>query len=333
MTAANHSTQTLATPAQPAPDRPALVLQRTLDAPRELVFQAWTDPRHVARWWKPKYFTVPLCELDVRPGGAILIHMAGPDGTVYPMKGVFHEVVEPERLVMTTGALEDEAGSPLLQTVTTATFAEQDGKTQLTLHIEVTRAAPGAEGALAGMEEGWNQSLDSLEEELISLKGETAMSKTNPTKITAEPGKHAIQITREFDAPRELVFRAYTDPELVTQWLGPRRLTMVIDTFEARNGGTWRYIHKDQDGNEYGFHGVFHDVAAPERVVQTFEFEGMPGHVALETARFAELDGKTGLTIVSVFQSVEDRDWMLQSGMEGGMNDSYERLDELLARR
>jgi uncharacterized protein YndB with AHSA1/START domain len=108
---------------------------------------------------------------------------------------------------------------------------------------------------------------------------------------------------------------------------------MRLETFEPRNGGSWRYIHADQDGNEYGFHGVFHEIAAPERIIQTFEFEGLPekGHVTLETARFEALPGdRTRLTAQSVFQSVEDRDGMLQSGMEEGMNDSYDRLDELL---
>lgn len=155
----------------------------------------------------------------------------------------------------------------------------------------------------------------------------------NKTIITAEPGEQEIFITREFDAPRELVFKAFTDPKLYVQWLGPRRLTMTLKTFEPRNGGSWRYIHKDTDSNEYAFHGVYHEVLAPERIINTFEFEGLPekGHVVLETARFEELPGdKTKLTIQSVFQSVADRDGMLQSGMEEGVNDSYERLDELL---
>jgi uncharacterized protein YndB with AHSA1/START domain len=158
------------------------------------------------------------------------------------------------------------------------------------------------------------------------------MKKTN---IVAEPGKQEIIITRVFDAPRELVFRAFTDPELFVQWLGPREYTMVLETFEARDGGSWRYVHKDGNGNEYGFHGVFHEVTTPERIIQTFEFEGLSekGHVTLEIARFEELpDGKTQLTSQSVFQSVADRDGMLQSGMERGVNDSYERLDELFAR-
>ena len=159
------------------------------------------------------------------------------------------------------------------------------------------------------------------------------MTKNNPTKITAEPGKQEIIITREFDAPRELVFKAFTDPELYTQWLGPRELIMTLEIFEPRNGGSWRYIHRDQEGNEYAFHGVNHEVTAPERIIGTFEFEGLPekGHVILETAKFEELPGnRTKLTSQSVFQSVEDRDGMLQSDMEEGVNDSYDRLAELL---
>lgn len=159
------------------------------------------------------------------------------------------------------------------------------------------------------------------------------MAKNNKTIITAEPGKQELFITREFDAPRELVFRAYTDPDLIVQWLGPRGLTMVLETFEPVSGGRWRYIQTDKEGNEYGFHGVHHDVTAPERIIQTFEFEGMPesGHVILETLKLEELaNGRTRVMGQSVFQSVADRDGMIQSGMEYGVNEGYERLDELL---
>ncbi len=159
------------------------------------------------------------------------------------------------------------------------------------------------------------------------------MRKNNPTKITAEPGKQEFIVEREFDAPRELVFKAFTDPKIYSQWLGPRELTMTLETFEPRSGGSWRYTQKDPEGNEYGFHGVNHEVLPPERIISTFEFDGLPerGHVLLETARFDELpDNRTKLTSQSVFQSVTDRDGMLESGMEEGVNDSYSRLDELL---
>ena len=154
----------------------------------------------------------------------------------------------------------------------------------------------------------------------------------NQTEIKAEPGKQELFITREFEAPRELVFRAFTDPELIVRWLGPRELKMRIDQFDCRSGGAYRYIHTDPAGNDYSFHGVIHDVTAPERIIQTFEFEGLPesGHVTLETTRFEALPGnRTKVTVQSVFQSVTDRDGMLQSGMERGVNDSHWRLDEL----
>lgn len=155
----------------------------------------------------------------------------------------------------------------------------------------------------------------------------------NKTKIIAEPGKQELFITREFDAPRELVFKAFVDPELYTQWLGPRELTMTLDKFEPKSGGSWRYIHKDKDANTYAFHGVNHEVLAPERIIDTFEFEGLPekGHVALETAKFEELPGgRTKFVAQSVFQSVADRDNMIGSDMERGVTEGHERLDELL---
>jgi len=157
------------------------------------------------------------------------------------------------------------------------------------------------------------------------------MSK-NKTTITAESGQQELFITREFDAPRDLVFRAFTDPNLFVQWLGPRGYKMTLETFEPKSGGRYRYIHKDLEGNDYGFHGVFHEISL-ERMIQTFEFEGLPepGHVSLDSMYLEKLpDGRTKITVHSVFQSVSDRDGMIQSGMERGVNDGYERLDELL---
>jgi len=141
-----------------------LVISRILNAPRELVFKAWTDPKHIAKWWGPKGFTAPVCKLDVRVGGAILIHMRGPDGVVYPMHGVFREIIVPERLVFISKALEDEKGNAGFEVVTTVTFDEHNGKTKLSLHAAVTVLKPTSEVAksLGGMEVGWNQSLDRL---------------------------------------------------------------------------------------------------------------------------------------------------------------------------
>lgn len=152
------------------------------------------------------------------------------------------------------------------------------------------------------------------------------------TQITAAPGVPQIVITREFDAPRELVFRAYTEPELLVQWLGPRDLKLTVDRYETRDGGTWRYVHTDAEGNEFGFHGVFHGTPSPDGIVQTFEFEGVPGHVKLDTTTLEQRGSRTLVRTVSAFQSVEDRDGMVAAGMERGVRDSDERLAELLTK-
>jgi uncharacterized protein YndB with AHSA1/START domain len=156
---------------------------------------------------------------------------------------------------------------------------------------------------------------------------------SNKMTVTAEPGKQELFITREFEAPRELVFKAYTDPELYVQWVGPHGMTMSIEKWECREGGSYQFTH-ERDGHKYSFFGVYHEVLKPERIIGTFEFDGLPerGHVIMGTTKFEELpNGRSRLVHQSVFQSVSDRDGMLQSGMERGVNDGYEKLDELLA--
>jgi uncharacterized protein YndB with AHSA1/START domain len=152
------------------------------------------------------------------------------------------------------------------------------------------------------------------------------------TQITAEAGVPQIIMTCEFDAPRELVFRAYTEPELLVQWLGPRDLTMTVDENEIRDGGRWRFIHTDAGGHEHGFHGVFHGAPSPDGIVRTFEYEGAPGHVSMETLSLTERGGRTLVRTISSFQTVQDRDAMIASGMERGVHDSDERMTDLLAR-
>jgi len=154
---------------------------------------------------------------------------------------------------------------------------------------------------------------------------------TGETIFTVEPNQQQITMSRVFAAPPDLVWRATTDAEHIPQWWGPRSLTTRIDQADLRAGGQWRYVQRDPDGNEYAFHGVYHDVVAPERVVQTFEFEGVPGHVLLETTTFDAVDGGTRVTTTSVFQSIQDRDGMVASGMESGAREGYDRLAELLA--
>src|SRR5579863_10172076 len=138
-----------------------MTLTRAIDAPRAMVFKAWIEPKQLAQWWGSAGFTNPVCELDVRPGGAMLIHMRGPDGIVYPMKGAFREIDEPNRLVF-TAVVEDQAGNVVLENLNTVTFAEQNKKTTITLHVKVLKSTDAAIPMLAGMKAGWTQSLERL---------------------------------------------------------------------------------------------------------------------------------------------------------------------------
>jgi uncharacterized protein YndB with AHSA1/START domain len=153
------------------------------------------------------------------------------------------------------------------------------------------------------------------------------------TRLTVVPGTPQLLIEREFNAPRHLVFRAHVDPELLKQWLGPRNLEMTVECLEACDGGRWRFVHRDADGNEFGFRGFFHGDPTPDQIVQTWEWEGMPGHVSLQTLTLEDRGGRTLLRANAVYQSVEDRDGHLANGMEEGMNEGYDRLEELLASR
>ncbi len=155
-------------------------------------------------------------------------------------------------------------------------------------------------------------------------------TRTNETEITVDSDIPLVRIIRKFDAPPEKVFEAHTDPELVVQWLGPRRYEMRMDHYDCRTGGSYRYVHIG-DGNEFGFYGCFHEVRPSERIIQTFTFEGQPDDVALERLVVEGLgNGRTRLKATSLVDSFEGRDAFVASGMADGVRESYERMDELL---
>ncbi len=157
------------------------------------------------------------------------------------------------------------------------------------------------------------------------------MQNQKKSSMTINTDNREIVITREFDVPRDMVFRVYTDPKHLPQWWGPRGFTTRVEKMDVKPGGVWRYLQQDADGIEYAFNGVFHEVTPPERLVYTFEYEGIPpGHDMLETVTFEERGGKTIVTAVDSFKTVEDLEGMVQSGMESGVDESFERLTELL---
>jgi uncharacterized protein YndB with AHSA1/START domain len=153
-------------------------------------------------------------------------------------------------------------------------------------------------------------------------------------KITKqiEPGRQEIIFTVELPASPERVFQIFVDKNLIPQWWGPDGLSTIVEQMDVRPGGIWRFIQHEAEGDEYAFHGVYHEVIPGKRLVYTFEFEGMPGHILLETVTFAVLpEGNTKITDQMVFQSVADRDGMVQQGMEDGTRQSMERLTALLS--
>jgi uncharacterized protein YndB with AHSA1/START domain len=158
------------------------------------------------------------------------------------------------------------------------------------------------------------------------------MTQPSNTITVTTPSDLEIRMTRSFNAPRALVFEAMSKREHMERWWGPRKYETIIDKLDFRPGGAWRFINRDRDtGEEFAFRGEFREIVPNEKISWTFEWEGLPGHISVDTMTLEEVDGRTTVTANSVFDSKEDRDGMLQSGMEEGANESYDRLEELLA--
>jgi len=311
-----------------------LIITRTFDAPPGLVWKAWTDPALMGRWWGPKGFTAPVIKIDLRVGGKYLYCMRSAEGQDIWSTGVFREIV-PYRKIVATDSFADEKGNVVMashygmtgewpaELIATETFEEVKGKTRLSLRHEGFPSAGIREMA----REGWSESFDKLDIVLMEEKEHYAQN-----VIVAEPGSQVATLTRVFDAPPERLFKAYTDPDLVPRWWGPASLTTKIDKMDARTGGSWRFVQRDPEGNEYAFHGVYHEVS-PNRIVQTFEYEGMPGHVMFQVMTLEKIDGKTKMTDKSFAESVEDLEGMLKEGMMEGWVESVERLALLVGKK
>ncbi len=305
-----------------------LVITRIFDAPREVVWKAWTDPKQMAQWWGPHNFTNPVCEMDVRPGGAILIYMKGPDGPANPMKGVFQEVVRLEKLVFTTSAFHDEKGNPGIETLNTVTFTEQNGKTTVKLESRFTRAKPEFAMAISGHKAGWNQSLDRLVGLLL--------------------GYPEFVVSQLFDAPRDLVWKAWSEPERLAQWWGPKGFKMLKVSLDFRPGGLFHYGMEAPNGPIPIMWGkfVYAEIDAPERLsfVVSFSDEraGITRHPmnttwpleVLSTVTFFEIQGKTAVIMSGVPINATDVERKTyqdgRKSMEGGFKGTFDQLEEYL---
>lgn len=313
-----------------------LTLTRTFDAPRQLVYRAWTDAAHVANWWIPgPGFTAPVCEIDARPGGALRIDHRGPDGLLHSNDGVYFEAAEPERLVFSL-ALLDDARHAVIATLNTVTFEAQGDRTRLTIHTRAVHLAPEAAAAVAGMEEGWSNSLDHLGERVDAVRDGTDVP----------PLDEQFVYTREFDAPRDLVFAAYTEADRLAKWWGPKGFTMLHCSIDLRPGGVFHYGMRGPNDQSMWGKFTFREIARPELLefIVSFSDEqcGVTRHPlsdqwplqVLSTIRFEDLGRRTRVTMTAWpigATEAERRAFVEAKGsMNAGYNGTAEQLDAYL---
>jgi uncharacterized protein YndB with AHSA1/START domain len=305
-----------------AADREILTV-RTFDAPRELVYKAWTDPRHLVHWWGPNGFTTRVYQMDVKPGGVWRLVMRGPDGRDYHNKFVFHEVVEPERLVY---QYTEEPGCEPANFRVTVTFdADGPQRTKVTMRMVFPTAEARDEvvkkyGALEGAKQTYQRLADHL---AAVVSGER--------DIPDSPRRCEITLTRVINAPRKRVFEAWVDPQHVAKWWGPAGFTNEVRKWEARPDGEIELSMRAPDGYSHPMTGVFHEIVPPERLVFTAVAEDDAGNRLLEshtTVTFVDEGGKTKLTVHAKAVGFVPLAANMLAGMEQGWSQSLERLNE-----
>jgi uncharacterized protein YndB with AHSA1/START domain len=301
---------------EPTADQTAreITITRMIDAPRELVFRAFTDAEELANWWGPEGFGVSSAESDPRPGGTFAIVMRGPDGVEYPMRGTYREVDSPGRLVADSEAI-DADGRTLLEATTTLTLVDHGGKTEITLHARAVALAPEAIPMLGGMQAGWSQSLRCLEDVLTGTLD------------------RQIVLTRMLHAPRERVFQAFTTRDEVEQWWGPDGFSVTIEQMDVRPGGLWKFTMHGPDGTDYPNEITYEELSPPELIVYVHGSSPESGDpVFRATVAFDEMMGSTIVTMKTVFESAEAREMGVSKYhvIEGG-NQTLGRLEAYLA--
>jgi len=305
--------------AQDTSDR-EIVLSRVVDAPRELVWEAITSFDHVAHWWGPIGFTTTIEEMDVRPGGVWRQVMHGPDGTDYPSKSVFTEVVKPERLCYKHSG--GKKGEPEAQFESTWLFEAQGEKTKVTLRMVFPTAAErDLNERTYHAIEGGNQTLARLAEHLPKMPAAAAV----PQELT---------LTRVLDAPRTLVFKLWTDPKHLSQWWGPKGFTNTRCEIDARPGGAIRIDMRGPDGSVYPMTGEFTEIVAPERLVFTSIalLAGKSLFENLNTITFEDQGGKTKVTVHTKVLRMLPEAAPYLAGMSVGWSQTLDRLADYATR-
>jgi len=284
-----------------------IVMTRIFDAPRHLVFEALTKPEHLTRWFGPHGWTLAVCEVDFRLGGAWRFVLRGPDGKQMGMRGVYREIAQPGRFV-STESFDDYPGESL----NTLVLSEEDGKTTLTITVRYLSGEIRDAVLRSGMERGASQTYDRLAQHLGTQARE-------------------IVITRVFDAPREVVFKAWTDPQCLKRWWGPKNFTNPVCEVDVRPGGAMRIHMRAPDGTIYPMTGVYREIAEPERLVfaaSALDAKGDPLFEQVTTVTFAEAGAKTKLTVELTFSKVKPEAAPHLAGAEMGWNMSLDRLAE-----
>ncbi len=315
---------------------PEIALTRIFEAPRALVWEAITNPKHLAEWFGPHGVTNANAVVELREGGEYSTVMKGPGGFERKAAYTITEIAPINRLVLETSGGRDPSADDYFRVRMIFDLSERGTQTILTLNGHVLAAGAKAKGPFTGGEGPWGQSLERLGGRLGSLT--LALPEDRPISI----------ITRLFDAPRELMWTAMTDANHLQHWWGPRAMTNILCEIDARPGGKWR-VHQRVDaeqspggapkGSIFKFHGEIREVVPPEKVVQTFGMEGMfEDQTIVETMTLTDLgNGKTLLKVVSLFEGMPDdaafaaRKGMVNSGMSYGANETYQRLEEYLA--
>jgi uncharacterized protein YndB with AHSA1/START domain len=308
---------------------------RTFNAPRALVWQAWTDPAHVAQWWGPRGFTNPVCEWDARPGGRIHVVMRASDDIAkmigradHPMTGEFTEVVPTERLAFVSTAIDD-AGKPLLEALTTVRLAERNGKTEMVLHAHAKGFVEIAARMLEGMDAGWTQSIDKLEEHVAASS-------------TPE-----FSISRTFNAPREAVWKAYSSLDALSKWWGPKGFEWIDGKLDFKPAGVFHYGMRSPTGEEMWGKFIYREIVKPECLAFLTSFSDRAGNTVrapfaddwplevLNVLNFTELNGVTTVamrgTPHNATEAEKKRFEAMKPSMNVGFKGTLDQLEQYLA--
>ena len=308
---------------------------RTFNAPRSLVWQAWTDPKHISQWWGPRGFANPVCEWDARPGGKINIVMRASDEIAkmigradHPMTGEFTEVVPVERLAFVSTAVDD-SGKPLLESLTTVRFAERNGKTEMVLHAHAKGFVDFAARMLEGMEAGWTQSIDKLEE------------------LLGPSDTPVFTITRTFNAPREQVWKAHSELDRLSKWWGPKGFEWLSGTLDFKPGGLFHYGMRAPNGSEMWGKFIYREIEKPGRIVFVNSFSDKAANTVrapfaedwplevMNVLTLAEMPGRTVLTLrgspLNATDAEKKRFDAMKPSMNMGFGGTYDQLETYLA--